>query len=187
LFNTVCPPTPSIKTFCPVKIAITDACIFIDLIELGLTAPFFKLAIEIHTSLDVFNELFPQQRQLLKVFQSVKKLVLHNITADDWEKISQQEYPNALSNSDKTVLYLAAQLKAIVLSSDKAVRHHAKIRKIEYHGMLWVFDMLLEERLLSYQDASQKLKKLILTNIIYQNSTELINEMNNRLKKWDKK
>lgn len=39
-------------------IAVTDACIFIDLIELKITAPFFKLDIEVHTTIDVWNELF---------------------------------------------------------------------------------------------------------------------------------
>lgn len=32
------------------KLAITDACIFIDLYDLQLTAQFFNLDIEIHTS-----------------------------------------------------------------------------------------------------------------------------------------
>ncbi len=47
------------------KLAITDACIFIDLIELRLTSEFFKLPIEIHTSLDVYNELYPEQKEIL--------------------------------------------------------------------------------------------------------------------------
>ena len=43
------------------KIAVTDACIFIDLCEVELTAPFFALHMEVHTSLDVFNEIYPEQ------------------------------------------------------------------------------------------------------------------------------
>ncbi len=41
------------------RLAVTDACIFIDLIELHITSEFFALPIEFHTSLDVFNELYP--------------------------------------------------------------------------------------------------------------------------------
>ena len=41
------------------KIAVTDACIFIDLIELDLVQPFFQLRVELHTTIDVINELFP--------------------------------------------------------------------------------------------------------------------------------
>jgi len=65
------------------KIAITDACIFIDLIDLRLMSEFFGLPLEIHTSLDVYNELFPDQQELLKAYQSTGKLFLHNRTQDD--------------------------------------------------------------------------------------------------------
>lgn len=41
------------------KIAVTDACIFIDIIELGLSGHFFNLPFKIHTTLDVLNELYP--------------------------------------------------------------------------------------------------------------------------------
>lgn len=50
------------------KLAITDACIFIDLHELDLTVKFFSLEIEVHTSLDVFNELYPDQQKILKAY-----------------------------------------------------------------------------------------------------------------------
>lgn len=50
------------------KIAITDACIFIDLHDLDLTTAFFSLNFEIHTSLDVFNELYLAQQQPLTEF-----------------------------------------------------------------------------------------------------------------------
>ena len=61
------------------KLAVTDACIFIDLIELRLTSEFFKLPIEIHTSLDVYNELYPEQKEILKAYSSVEKLKIHNL------------------------------------------------------------------------------------------------------------
>ncbi|SFC65473.1 hypothetical protein SAMN05421747_11782 [Parapedobacter composti] len=50
------------------KLAITDACIFIDLHLLDLVVPLFELDIEVHTSLDVFNELNEEQRQLLSAY-----------------------------------------------------------------------------------------------------------------------
>lgn len=168
------------------KIAITDACIFIDILDLQLTSAFFGLELEIHTSADVFNELFPQHQEILKAFQSVGKLIVHNILEEDRKHISQMELPNSLSTNDKTVIYLATKLDAMVISSDKAVRHSAKIRKIEYHGMLWIFDRLVEQSLISAKEAAEKLKKLITTNIVYRNNHELVNEMNNRLKKWQK-
>ena len=168
------------------KIAITDACIFIDIFDLKLTSRLFGLKVEIHTSLDVFNELYPEQREVLNAYMSVGSLIVHNILEADRISIYKEGFPNTLSESDKTVLYLAAKLEAMVLSSDKRVRYNAKIRSIEYHGMFWIFDKLVESSLISHKDASEKLKTLIMTNVIYQNNEELLTEMNNRLKKWQK-
>ena len=42
------------------KIAVTDACIFIDLYEPDLVASFFNLEIEIRTTLAVYFEFVPQ-------------------------------------------------------------------------------------------------------------------------------
>ena len=169
-----------------VKLAITDACIFIDLCELQLVSQFFQLDLDIHTSVDVFHELYPSQQELLMAFYSFGKLTLHSLTADDRMAIFNGGYPRSLSDNDKTVLHLAVKIGAMVLSSDRVVRHIAKKKAIAYHGMLWIFDQLLEAGLLDCQEASDKLQQLITTNFIYQNNAELVSEMNSRLKKWAK-
>jgi hypothetical protein len=168
------------------KVAITDACIFIDLYDLKLNAAFFKLNLEIHTSVDVFNELYPEQQQVLLAYQSLGKLTMHSIGEEDRIKISATPYPKSLSEIDKTVLYLAIKVKAIILSSDKAVRQYGKSHSIDYHGMLWIFDQLIAEGILHPTEAALKLTLLIKSNIIYQHSAELCKEMDIRLKKWEK-
>jgi predicted nucleic acid-binding protein len=168
------------------RIAITDACIFIDLYELQLTTPFFKSDFEIHTSVDVLNELYENQQQVLSAFQLAGKLTAHNITQEEKIEILSIAYPRALSDSDKTVLYLAAKLNAMVLSSDKVVRNTAKKNAIPYHGMIWIFDQLVDSNLISNSEASAKLKQLIMTNLVYQNNKELVEEMQKRLVKWGK-
>ena len=64
------------------------------------------------------------------------------------------------------------------------VRNCAKKKEIEFHGMLWIFDKLLEKGLISPENAISKLKKLINSNIVYQNNAELVSEMDKRLKLW---
>lgn len=118
------------------KIAVTDTCIFIELHNLRLSASFFKLDIEIHTTVDVFNELYDEQQDLLSAYEQVGKLHLHSIDTMQRTEILNTGYSRALSENDKTVLYLAKLLGAMVLSSDKAVRSHAGKDAIEYHGML---------------------------------------------------
>jgi predicted nucleic acid-binding protein len=166
------------------RVAITDACIFIDLHDLNLTNHLFSLELEMHTSLDVFNELYAYQQDILSAFHSVGKLTIHNISAEDRLNIQKQNYPKSLSENDKTVLFIAEKIDAMILSSDKAVRTCAKKKSIEYHGMLWIFDKMVESGLLLPSDAAIKLKMLIHTNIVYQNNTELIREMEKRLKNW---
>jgi len=168
------------------RLAITDACIFIDLYYLQLTALFFSLDMEIHTSVDVLNELYENQLQVLSAFQSVGRLTAHNITETEKKKIISIAYPSSLSESDKTVLYLASKLNAIVLSSDKTVRNTAKKNCIPYHGMIWIFDQLVDNNLIATSEASIKLQKLIMTNLVYQNNKELLVEMQKRLEKWGK-
>lgn len=169
------------------KLAITDACIFIDLYDLQLTAQFFGLDIEVHTSLDVINELYESQKQLLSAFKSVGKLTVHTILAEDKNKILATQYPRSLSESDKTVLYLATKLGAIVISSDKAIRNTAKTNAITYHGMIWIFDQLVERNLISKNIASDKLKQLVGSNLVFRNNKELVGEMEKRLALWVRK
>ena len=166
------------------KLAVTDACIFIDLYELQLTSKFFQLNLELHTSLDVFNELYDEQQELLRAFEISNKLVLHNITESDRVEINKIESLKGLSISDRTALYVADKIGAIVISSDKAVRKQARKQCIEYHGMLWVFDQLVDQGIIEGSQAISKLKHLILTNIIYQNNSELRTELSKRIKLW---
>jgi predicted DNA-binding protein (UPF0278 family) len=168
------------------RIAVTDACIFIDLYELQLTAQFFNLDIEVHTSVDVINELFENQKQVLKAFQSVNKLIVHIIKEKEKIEILASPYPKSLSDSDKTVLYLASKLEAIIISSDKMIRNTAKKNSIDYHGMIWIFDQLIAHKLISKTEGSNKLKQLITTNLVFQNNKDLVQEMNNRIALWSK-
>lgn len=166
------------------RIAITDACIFIDLHDLKLTNLLFSLQVDIHTSYDVYNELYPTQQDILTEFHTTGKLTIHNISGDERILMQKQNYPKSLTESDKSVLFLAEKVDAMILSSDKVVRNCAKRRSIEYHGMLWVFDKLVEHKLLSFSEAAEKLELLIRTNMIYQNNADLIKELEKRLELW---
>lgn len=166
------------------KLAVTDTCIFIDLFVLQFINQFFKLDIEVHTTVDVYNELNDTQRQVLDAYIQFNKLYVHEITEEDRINIFSQSYPNSLSETDKSVLYLAKRLDALVISSDGVVRNFAKQKSIEYHGILWIFDRLLDLEIISTVLATEKLSKLTDNNFFYQNNNELMNEINKRLGKW---
>lgn len=167
-----------------IKIAVTDACIFIDLYDLGLVNSFFDLELEIHTTTSVYFELYEEQQQVLKAYQSIDSLIVHNLLESDFLQIHSESFPKSLSETDKSVLYIANKLNACVLSSDKTVRNSAKNKGIEYHGMIWIFDKLVEENLLTKKEAFLKLKQLVAINFIFQNNQSLVAEIQKRFKSW---
>ncbi len=166
------------------KIAVTDANIFIDLFDVGLIDTFFNLNLEIHTTEAVFYELYLEQQEVLNTFRYVGKLVVHNLQEQDFIEIYNENYPKSLSEADKSVLHVANRLNACVLSSDKTVRNYAKNKKIEFHGMLWLFDQFVETCSLSTADAGNKLKALVCSNFLYRNNHKLVDEIEKRIEIW---
>lgn len=166
------------------RLAVTDACIFIDLCNTDLIAAFFLLPIEVHTSLDVVGELYEHQQARLLPFRQNGQLTVHNISGADRLAIQQKDYPKALSEMDKTVLYLAARLEAMVLSSDGVVRRFAAGQSIECHGMLWILEQLLAVTCLSSPAVAAALDRLCETNSIYRESPRLAAEVQKRRSLW---
>lgn len=74
----------------------------------------------------------------------------------------------------------------MVLSSDKTVRNYAKTRSIEYHGMLWIFDKLVESETIPVSNAVEKLMLLQSGNIIYRDSSEMNDEIKKRMENWQR-
>lgn len=166
------------------KIVVTDACIFIDLYNLDLVTSFFCLDLEVHTTTTVLFELNDGLPQILKAYKSVHRLTVHNLLEKDFLEIFSAVYPKSLSEADKSVLHLANKLNACVLSSDKVLRNCAKNNEIECHGMLWIFDKLVNDSILSKKEASNKLKQLVDTNFLFRNNRQLVAEIDKRLKLW---
>lgn len=166
------------------RIAVTDACIFIDLLELNIVSPFFNLDLEVHTTAEVMDELYHEQQEILIASQSVNKLTVHNLSVEDLATIRVTAFSKALSQQDKSVIYLASKLEATVLSSDKPVRDCAKRMAIETHGMFWIFDQLVDHKLLNAEQATNRLHQLMNTNLMYRNNVLLWKEANKRFTLW---
>lgn len=166
------------------KVAVTDACIFIDILELGISSNFFQLELEIHTTYEVWDELDGGQQEVLKAYRTVGKLTVHILEAADLEKMSSIHYPKALSSPDKSVLFVAEKLEALLLSSDGVIRKYAKKEKIKTHGLFWVFDKLVDDGFLEKKKAIQLLKELFDKNLMYRNNTNLWKEAEKRINKW---
>jgi predicted nucleic acid-binding protein len=167
-----------------VRVSVSDACIFLDLFDLELIDSFFSLDLEIHSSSEVVGELFDYQRRRLKEYQIKKMILIHSLDKDDWDAISRKGYPNTISYNDKIALYLSDKLDCLLLGSDKIVRQIAKKKSIQYHGILWIFDQLIENEKISKTEAITKLGKLSKSIKVYQQNSELINGMQSRINSW---
>ena len=168
------------------RLVVTDACILIDVIELQLTSKFFGLEFEVHTTIDVINELYSNQQEILRAFEQAGKLTIHILSQEDQIEIANRDFPRSLSPEDASVIFTAQRLNATILSSDKPVRKFSKKIAIEYHGMLWIFDQLVASKLLSIEGATLKLKAMVASNIIYKTNQELLEEVEKRILLWNK-
>ena len=164
------------------RVAISDSWIFSDLSSLELTQPFFGLKLEVHTCCEVMNELYPECRQALVPFSSAGQLIVHTLAEADHKAIVARNYPRSFSHSEKFVLYLADRIEALVLSSDKTI---CKYTGCPDHGLLWIFDRLVDGGVLAKTDAFTQLKFFIESHPLYKNSKELCNEKNDRLRRWN--
>lgn len=167
------------------KIAVTDSSVFIDLFLLDEISAFFQLPFEIHTTSLIIEELFPEQKDCLKQKASLGKLTIYSLSLEDWEHAPDFGFSKRLTDPDKSVLLYASAIHALVLSGDKLIRTKAKELGLEYHGILWIMDKLVEERLAQPGPSKAKLESLMKRNPIYKSSKEMKLGFDKLLTKWE--
>lgn len=165
-------------------IAVTDACIFIDVFLLGIEDVFFGLPYQMHTTVDVLGELYPDQQEALSPYIHDGKLTVHNLTGEQFAEIINAPFPKSLSPADRTVFFIAQKLNAMVLSSDKVLRNWAKKKNLEYHGILWVLETLVNTNILSKEQGLEKLDILFRENPTMAGSKEVVKKTGELRVKW---
>jgi predicted nucleic acid-binding protein len=161
------------------RIAVSDANIFIDLLEVEAVAHLFSLDMEVHTTDRVLLELYPEQEQELLKYHTRGDLILHQITDDDKAAINAANYNPGLSDADKSVLFLAGRVEAMVLTGDDLVRKNCHQSAIEIHGILWLLDQFVEQGILETSQVHRLLERLMTIN------TRLpVEHCTTRLNKW---
>lgn len=142
------------------KIAVQDANVLIDLELAGLFDLWFQTGIETHTTDFIRAELeLGGHAQALAYFDS-GQVREHGLTFEEIMAVSEleREIGSKAKFNDCSVLFLALKLDAMLLSGDKALRKAGKEKRIEVHGTLWIFDQLVERRLLPAGIAAAKLQ-----------------------------
>ena len=151
------------------KIVVNDTNVFIDLYEVGLLEDFFSLPWEVHTTDLVMLELQREgQHETVARYKADKRIVVPVFEAKELLEIGNmyQQYLNRtnLSLTDCSVWYYAKVNKYILLTGDRKLRTASTYDGVEVHGVIYVFDCLVEYDVISRQIAVEKLQQLFKIN-----------------------
>jgi predicted nucleic acid-binding protein len=119
------------------KVVVTDANIFFDLIGIGALSLFFQLEHEVHTTVLVLDECSPEDLEELQPFMDSGKLSIRAFSADELMVVESTGRRKGLRPPDRSVLFHAQEMKGSVLSGDKDLRKECREMKLECHGILW--------------------------------------------------
>ncbi len=168
------------------KIIVTDTNVFIDLYTADLLDAFFSLPWEVHTTDFVMLELRKNnQRDVVMEFAKSGQLNIHTQTGEEIHKMIELmntgKMSSNLSITDYSVLMLADKLQGSLLTGDARLCAQAKLENIEVHGILYVFDQLVNAEVVSKNIAARALEYLSLENPRL--PKEIVSEM---ISKWEK-
>lgn len=147
------------------RIAIQDANIIIDLIHIDLFSLSLDLEFRFFTTDIIHFELNDHQSSIIQDYVHLGKFGIISISKSELEEIkSLSTVHKKLSEQDCSALYFAEKHKAVLLSGDKHLRKAAEFFKIEVRGILWIFDQLIEKKIIEKTTALVFLEKLLLIN-----------------------
>jgi len=142
------------------KVAVKDACLLIDLELMGIMDLWVHLGVETLTTSDVVDELRDQHPGILAYIEAGNIEVVQYDTRVIYPRYAELT-AYGLSLPDVSVLHLAEERNAQLLTCDGPLRQFAKGRRIECHGSIWVLDQLFIAGLLQGGIAAAKLEYLM--------------------------
>jgi predicted nucleic acid-binding protein len=158
--------------------------VFFDLYNVQVLPEFFALDLEIHTSDFVYNEILQaEQKQVFEVFERSKKLKIISFSIEEEKQV--RDFKTTLSIrsiADKTILWKALQLKAILLTCDNKLRKEAENLSIEVHGSVWGIQQLVDQSIIGKAVGAKHLENLKITN-----NRLPVTEIDKLITKWKNK
>ncbi|HET9056852.1 MAG TPA: hypothetical protein VFN30_08400 [Chitinophagaceae bacterium] len=148
------------------KIAIHDANILIDLVNIGLFSHCLTLKFQFCTTQLIFDtELNDRQTAAIQIHIDSGKFEVIKISEQGLLEIQTANLEDKrLSEQDWSVICYAQKLDALLLSGDKILRKVAESKALEVRGILWVLDQLVDLDIISKAEGCNFLKELIRQN-----------------------
>jgi len=147
------------------KIIVNDTNILIDLANLDLLENMINLPYEFHTIDFVINEI-KNPLQLEKIYKIINlgKLKVGITKSNEYSEILKLQTKN-LSFQDCSVWYYATKIKGILLTGDANLKKLALNNGLNVKGILFIFDELLQNKIIDKKTAFEKLIILEQKNI----------------------
>ncbi len=144
------------------KVAVKDACVLIDLANGGLLDAWFQLGIETHTTDLVVRQLKPDRHwQAVSAFVEAGLLKVTTLRGEQMIHMHKELGSLPVGVEDQTVLFLALELNAILITGDRRLRLEGLRRNLEVHGLLWILDEMLVRHKLTPKLAAAKLRLIL--------------------------
>ena len=165
-------------------IVVNDTNVLIDLYSIDLLEAFFRLPLQVHTTDFVLNELVKDdQRKEVEKFVQSGCLIVKRHTEEELLNIIrfQQRQDSNVSITDCSVWSYAQENGYRLLTGDNKLRKSAIQAGTMVSGILYVFDLLVEQVVLTPQEACDKLNLLRCKNNRLPDK-----DIAERLKRWER-
>lgn len=149
------------------EIVVNDANIFIDLHSVGLLDAFFSLPLVVHTVDFVVAEIRDaEQKKAVERHIEDGSLTVRDFNPAELSEILglQSTARSNLSFPDCSVWYYARKNGYALLTGDGRLRRKAEKDNVTVRGILYVFDRLVEEAVITPAVAADKLDELMSLN-----------------------
>ena len=149
------------------EIVVNDTNIFIDLHSIGLLESFFALPIKVHTVDFVINEITIKEQ-----LDEVNKFVIQgnlNVQSFSPEELMEIFLLHSTANgnvslTDCSVWHYALKNNYTLLTGDAQLRKKAIESNVTVKGIIYIFDLLVENQIITPQQAANKLSELKMIN-----------------------
>ena len=148
-------------------IVVSDTNIFIDLIAVGLLERSCELPIRIHTVDYVINEITDvSQKAIINKLANDGKIIVKRFDSEEFLRIIGIYFSrsNNVSVTDCSVWYYAKQNSFRLLTGDNKLKNSAIADGVQVSGILYLTDMLVEQKIVNETDMADKLEELLTIN-----------------------
>jgi len=142
------------------QVAVKDANVFIDMELMGLFDLWTALAYQTLTTSMIEVELKCGGHSEALAYIATDHIEVLEPDTGEVEQF-QHALDKRVSLQDASVLYVAMQRDALLLTGDKRLRMDAELLEVECHGSIWILDQLVLGGKLEGAVAAAKLSRLL--------------------------